>query len=403
MTDLFLTDKLRKLLPQVREYVEQVLIPLEPEFLSGHWNPLAAKLEAQRENLKKLGLFGLHLPENEGGQGLTLAEFGQISEVLARTPFGHYAFNCHAPDIGNYELLHQFGTAEQKEKFMRPLIQGKIRSCFSMTEPEFAGSNPVWMATTAVRENGTYVVNGHKWFTTAADGAAFAIVMAVTNPQAASHNRASMIIVPTDNPGFKLVRNIPIMGEAGEGFMSHAEVTYENCIVPVENLIGQEGDGFALAQHRLGPGRIHHCMRWIGISERAFDLMCTYALSRELNPGEVLADKQVIQHWIAESRAEINAARLLVLDTARQIDEKGAPAVRNEISMIKFFVANMMLRVIDRAIQVHGGLGITEDTILSFYYRHERPSRIYDGADEVHKTSLAHRILKGYKQKPAHA
>jgi alkylation response protein AidB-like acyl-CoA dehydrogenase len=280
---------------------------------------------------------------------------------------------------------------------MKPLSEGKIRSCFSMTEPEFAGSNPVWMGTTAVKEGDTYVINGHKWFTSSADGASFAIVMAVTNPEAPAHQRASMIIVPTDTPGFELVRNISVMGDAGEGHASHAEVRYTNCRVPATNLLGPEGAGFVLAQKRLGPGRIHHCMRWIGIAERALELMCRRAVSRELNPGETLADKQIVQHWIAEARAEINAARLMVLDTARQIDAKGSSAVRDEISAIKFFVANMMLKVVDNAIQVHGALGVTEDTPLSFWYRHERPARIYDGADEVHKSSLAKRILKQYR------
>jgi len=398
MTDLFLTEKLKILLPKIKDFVQNEIMPLENNFSEANWNTTAVKLEALRDKIKAEGLWGLHLPKELAGKELSLVEFGQISEVLAYTPLGHYAFNCQAPDIGNYELLHQFGTEEQKEKYMKPLAEGKIRSCFSMTEPEFAGSNPVWMGTTAVRENTSYVINGHKWFTSSADGATFAVVMAITNPDAPKYQRASMIIVPLENPGFEFVRNVPIMGEAGEGYMSHAEVRYNDCIVPVENLIGKEGQGFALAQHRLGPGRIHHCMRWIGISERAFDMMCKRALSRELNPNETLADKQVIQHWIAEARAEINAARLMVLDTARQIDEKGASAVRNEISTIKFFVANIMLKVVDRAIQVHGALGITEDTILSFFYRHERGARIYDGADEVHKSALAKRILKGYKK-----
>ncbi|WP_026998670.1 acyl-CoA dehydrogenase family protein [Eisenibacter elegans] len=397
MTDLFLTDRLRDILPKIKTFVEEELIPLEPEFLNGSFHTLAKKLEAKREDIKKLGLWGLHLPEDMGGMGLTLCEFGQVSEVLARTPFGHYTFNAQAPDIGNFELMHEFGTPAQKEQFMKPLSEGKIRSCFSMTEPEFAGSNPVWMGTTAVKEGDTYVINGHKWFTSSADGASFAIVMAVTNPEAPAHQRASMIIVPTDTPGFELVRNISVMGDAGEGHASHAEVRYTNCRVPATNLLGPEGAGFVLAQKRLGPGRIHHCMRWIGIAERALELMCRRAVSRELNPGETLADKQIVQHWIAEARAEINAARLMVLDTARQIDAKGSSAVRDEISAIKFFVANMMLKVVDNAIQVHGALGVTEDTPLSFWYRHERPARIYDGADEVHKSSLAKRILKQYR------
>jgi alkylation response protein AidB-like acyl-CoA dehydrogenase len=292
--------------------------------------------------------------------------------------------------------MHKYAPKHLKDTYLKPLMDGVIRSCFSMTEPEFAGSNPTRMGTTAVKDGDDYVINGHKWFTSSADGAAFAIVMAVTNPDAAPHKRANQILVPTNTPGFKLVRNIPIMGHAGDSWASHAEVTYENVRVPQANLIGAEGMGFLLAQERLGPGRIHHCMRFIGIAERSFELMCQYAVSREIEEGVVLGEKQFIQGFIAESRAEIDAARLLVLRTAKNIDEQGAAAVRDEISMIKFFTANMMLRVIDRAIQTHGALGMTNDILLSHWYSHERAARIYDGADEVHKAALARGILKGY-------
>jgi alkylation response protein AidB-like acyl-CoA dehydrogenase len=265
-----------------------------------------------------------------------------------------------------------------------------------MTEPEFPGSNPTRLGTTAVREGDEYVINGHKWFTSSADGAAFAIVMAVTNPDAAPHERASMIIVPTDTPGFNLVRNIPIFGETGEGWASHAEILYTNCRVPVTNLIGTEGMGFRLAQERLGPGRIHHCMRWIGIAEKALDLLCKRAVSREIEEGVMLGQKQFIQGFIAESRVEIDAARLLVLNTADSIDKRGAKATRDQISGIKFYVANMFLKVLDRAIQVHGGMGLTDETMLANLYQHERGARIWDGADEVHKQSIAIHILKKY-------
>ncbi|MBM3426782.1 MAG: acyl-CoA dehydrogenase, partial [Bacteroidetes bacterium] len=300
----------------------------------------------------------------------------------------------------NMELLHQFGSKEQKEKWLGPLQRGEIRSCFAMTEPQFPGSNPVHLATTATRDGEEYIIQGHKWFTTAADGAQFTIVMAVTNPDAASpYQKASMILLPLDTPGYSLIRNIPIMGEAGEDYLSHAEVKFEQCRVPVANRIGLEGQGFALAQERLGPGRIHHCMRWIGICERAFDMLCRRALSRELEVGNPLADKQTIQNWIAESRAEIKASRLMVLDTAQRMQDLGAKAVKEDISTIKFFVADVLMKVIDRAIQVHGALGITDDTLLSFWYRHERGARIYDGPDEVHKSALARSILKNYSSK----
>jgi alkylation response protein AidB-like acyl-CoA dehydrogenase len=327
-----------------------------------------------------------------------MMEFAQVSEQMAATPFGHYVFNCQAPDIGNIELMHLHASAGLLKKYLNPLMEGRIRSCFSMTEPEFAGSNPVDMGTTAIREGNEYVINGHKWFTTAADGAEFAIVMAVTEPGASAYEKASMLLVPTDTPGFHLVRNISIMGESGGGYLSHAEIEYVNCRVPASNLIGKPGNGFALAQERLGPGRIHHCMRWIGICERAFSLMCSRALERDMGDGQKLADKQIIRHWIAESRAEINAARYMVLHAAHKMDQEGAKAAKNEISTIKFFVADILMKVLDRSIQAHGALGITDDTVLSFWYRHERGARIYDGPDEVHKSSLAKSILKEMKK-----
>ncbi|TAE60095.1 MAG: acyl-CoA dehydrogenase, partial [Bacteroidetes bacterium] len=276
-------------------------------------------------------------------------------------------------------------------------LEGEIRSCFSMTEPDFAGSNPVNMGTLAVRDGDEYVINGRKWFTTAADGAAFAIVMCVTQPEAANpYARASMIMVPTDTPGFHLVRNISIMGHPGEGYHSHAEIAYENVRVPLSNRLGPEGGGFLLAQQRLGPGRIHHCMRWIGICERAFDLMCRRAASRDMGDGRKLGDKQMVQQWIAESRAEIDASRLMVLNAAYVMQHEGPHAAAQEVSTIKFFVANVLHKVLDRAIQTFGAMGITDDTILSYWYREERGARIYDGPDETHKASLARKILKGY-------
>jgi alkylation response protein AidB-like acyl-CoA dehydrogenase len=268
-----------------------------------------------------------------------------------------------------------------------------------MTEIDLPGSNPVMLDTRAVKDGDDYVLNGHKWYTSAADGAEFAIVMAVTNPDAAPYLRASMIIVPTDTPGFNLVRNIPVMGHAGEDYFSHAEILYQSCRVPQRNLLGPEGQGFVIAQERLGPGRIHHCMRWIGICNRTFDLMCSRALNRTISPDKTLAMKQIIQAWIAECAADIRSARLMVLHTAWAIENLGIKEARQDISLIKFVVANVMQKVIDRALQVHGGLGMTDDTIIAFFYRHERAARIYDGADEVHKVSVARRILRGYEGK----
>ena len=397
METIFTTERVRPILARVREFVINELMPLEAEFSHHNLEKTIPLLDQKRKLVKVAGLWGLHLSKADGGIGLTLCEFGQVSEELARTPFfGHYVFGCQAPDIGNTELLHKFASAEIKERYLKPLMAGEIRSCFSMTEPEYAGSNPTRMATTAVKEDGEYVINGRKWFTSSADGAAFAVAMVVTDPDEAPHKRASMIIVPTNTPGFKIERNIPVFGEAGMGWFSHAEVTYTDCRVPVGNVIAGEGMGFRLAQERLGPGRIHHCMRWIGNAERALDLMCQRAATREIEDGVMLGEKQFIQDFIAESRAEIDACRLYVLNTAYMIDTQGVANVRDAVSGIKFYVANAFLRVLDRAIQVHGALGVTDDTILSAMYRHERGARIWDGADEVHKQNLAASILKKY-------
>jgi alkylation response protein AidB-like acyl-CoA dehydrogenase len=397
MLDVFYSDKVKALIPLYTRFLQEEIYPVELSIIANPFKHSLPLLKSLRAKAKERKLWAPHLPAHDGGLGLTLSEFAHISEVLGTSPLGHYVFNCNAPDIGNMELMHQFASAELKQKYLKPLMNGDIRSCFAMTEPEFAGSNPVDMATTAVREGDHYIINGHKWFTTAADGASFTIVMAITDLKNENpYLRASMMVVPLDNPGYKLIRNIPIMGDAGEDYLSHGEVTFTDCKVPVTNLIGEEGKGFALAQARLGPGRIHHCMRWIGICERAFDMMCKRAVARQLKEGKVLAHQQMIQFWIAESRAEINAARLLVLNAAHKIDQEGSKAAKDEIAAIKFFVANVLMQVIDRAIQVHGGLGVTDDTLLSFWYRHERAARIYDGPDEVHKTSLAKSILKKY-------
>jgi acyl-CoA dehydrogenase len=384
-------------LDTMREFLRTEVHPLEAELMAQHFDVLLPRLEEKRQQVKEMGLWAPALPEEYGGMGLPFLEFAPVSEVLGSSPLGLYCFNCQAPDIGNMELLLHAGSAEQKEAYLQPLASGEIRSCFSMAEPEHAGSNPVHMSTTAVRDGDDYVIDGHKWFSSACDGAAFAIVMALTNPNAENpYGRASQIIVPTDTPGFERVRNISLMGDEGSGYFSHSEVRFEGVRVPVTNRIGEEGSGFELAQRRLGPGRIHHCMRWIGICERAFEMMCRRAGTRELAPGQVLAEKQTIQNWIAESRVEIDAARMLTLNAARRIDDEGQKAARIEISSIKFFVAGVMDRVVDRAVQVHGALGVSDDTILSWWYRHERPSRIYDGADEVHKSVVAREALKAY-------
>jgi len=388
-------EELIGLLDRIKEFLRTQVYPLESDFLRLPFRELTPQLNATREKVKARGLWAPHLPKAYGGQGFSLPEFARISEALGRTPLGHYLFNCQAPDIGNMEILMEYGTPEQKEAWLSPLVRGEVRSCFSMTEPDHAGSNPAWMDTQARKDGGDYVIDGRKWFTSAADGAAFAIVMAVTNPEAESpYARASQIIVPTNTPGFDRRRNISVMGEAGEDYASHSEIIYQNCRVPQKNLLGQEGKGFEIAQQRLGPGRIHHCMRWIGICERAFEMMCGHAATRLLAPGKPLGSRQIVQEWIAESRAEINASRLLVLQAAEKIEREGSRAAREEISIIKFYVANVLQKVLDRALQTHGALGMTDDLVLSHWYRHERAARIYDGPDEVHKSVVARIHLK---------
>ncbi len=390
--------ELREQLDRIRRFVDDELLPLEPKLLSEGFVACVPDLEEKRRKVKEAGLWAPFLQAEHGGMGMPLMDFAYVSEVLGRTPIGHYAFHSQAPDVGNMELLIHAGTDAQKERFLGPLVRGEARSCFAMTEPEQAGSNPVWMGTVARQDGDDYVIDGHQWFTTSADGASFAIVMAVTDPEGEPHARASQILVPCDAPGFEIVRNISVMGHPGGGWASHSEVRLTGVRVPQDNRLGPEGSGFMLAQTRLGPGRIHHCMRWIGICERSFELMCRRAASREIAPGKTLGTRQIVQAWIAESRAEIDAARLMVLHTAEMIDRHGTFAAKNEISLIKFHVAGVMQRVVDRALQVHGALGMTDDTLLAFWYREERAARIYDGPDEVHKISVAKRILRGYER-----
>lgn len=398
MPMLFDTDRTRLLRKQIQAYLDEHVLPFELEWLKRPFKELEPELRKHKSAMQELGIWNLYHGAEHDGPGLSLTEIARVGEVLGQTVFGLYLVNAQAPDAGNLELLLKYASPEMKERFVAPMLEGEMRSCFGMTEPDLAGSNPVRMNTTAVREGDEYVINGRKWFTTGADGASVCIVMAITNPGAErEHERASMILVPTNVPGFELVRNIPIMGHAGSGWLSHAEISLTNVRVPVSNILGEEGAGFRLAQERLGPGRIHHCMRWIGIAERCLDMMLQRAATRELSEGVVLGDKQMVQQWIADSRAEIDGSRLMVLHAAHAIDTLGAKAARDAISTIKFTVAGMLNRVVDRAVQTHGGLGVTDDTILSFFYREERAARIYDGTDETHKASLARRLLRKYK------
>ncbi len=384
-------------LTTIQEFVDQHLIPIEQEIIFSDFFEVEPRLKDLRKKVKAQGLWAPHIPASIGGCGKSLVQLGLISEVLGQTPLGHYVFGCQAPDAGNIELLHKFGSEQQKQQWMIPLAAGEIRSCFGMTEPETAGSNPTLLEATAKLDNGEWVLNGRKWFTSSADGAQFCIAMVVTDPKQVKYRKASMIIVPTDNPGYKFIRNISIMGEAGSGYYSHAEIEFDNCRVPEENLIGSVGSGFTLAQERLGPGRIHHCMRWLGVCRRAINEMTSYVKSRKISSQNTLADMQAIQHWIAESAAEIEAARTLVLQTAWRIENVGFESAKTDVSMIKYHTANVMQRVVDRAIQSMGGLGMTDDKILAYFYRHERAARIYDGPDEVHKMVVARNLLKQAK------
>ncbi len=391
-------SKTQTILEMIREFMEKEVYTLEPHFLGKSFSEMKPKLEEARDKVRQMELWAPQLPEELGGVGIGFMGYALCCEEIGRSPIGPYIFGSQAPDAGNIEILAKYATEEQAEKYMWPLIRGEIRSCFSMTEPEYAGSNPTRMGTTAVKDGDDYVINGHKWWTSSADGAAFAVVMAVTNPENGSpYQQASMIIVPTDTPGFNLIRNVPVMGHEGDDYASHAEIMYQDCRVPQKNLLGPEGQGFIIAQERLGPGRIHHCMRYVGIAQRCFEMLCDYAAKREVGGGKTLATKQIIQAWIAELRAKIHASRLMVLHAAWKIDTYGTYEAREEISLIKFYVANTMMEVIDKAIQVHGGLGVSDDTVLSFFYRSERGARIYDGADEVHKVVVARRILRKYQ------
>ena len=352
---------------------------------------LVAELQARA---KSEGLWAPHVPPEAGGTGTGFLAYAHLNEEIGRSIPAQLVFGCQAPDAGNAEILHLFGTDEQKERWLRPLVAGEIRSFFSMTEPEVSGSDPTTLKTTARREGGEWVIDGHKWFSSSAQGAAFGIVMAVTDPDAAPHSRMSQIIVPADSPGFEIVRPTPVLGHVGHGWSTHCEVRYTGVRVPVDNVLGEPGDGFRIAQKRLGPGRIHHVMRWLGQMQRAFELMCTYALQREAF-GSRLADKQTIQNWIADSAAEIHACRLMTLDAARKIDE--GDEARVEVSVIKFYAARVLGEVIDRAIQVHGARGLTDETPLATMYATARAARIYDGPDEVHRMVAARRVLKAFE------
>jgi acyl-CoA dehydrogenase len=396
------TPQVESLLERIREFNEEHVYPVEMELLKALDEEVTVEtgraypegLVELRERAKADGLWNLFMPDERYGAGLTNWEYGMLCEEMGRSLISPMVYNCSAPDTGNMEILAEHGTPEQVERWLRPLLEGEIRSCFSMTEPDTSGSDPTGLATTAELDGDEWVINGHKWFTSGAVGASIAIAMVVTDPDAAPHKRASMILVPTDTPGFNLIRPVPVMGH--DGGPGHCEIRYEDCRVPASSTLGERGAGFKIAQDRLGPGRIHHCMRAVGGAQRAFEIMCRRANERESFGGK-LGEKQFVQDFIARSRMEIHGARLMVLHAAWKMDTEGKRAARQEISMIKVVAANMFMDVLDRAIQVLGALGVSDDTPVALMWRQGRMLRIADGPDEVHKMVIAHRELNRFK------
>jgi acyl-CoA dehydrogenase len=395
------SERIEKLRGRVQEFVEEHVYPAEAEALHaldqevGPGVAYPKVLIELRERAKAEGLWNLFLPNEEHGAGLTNWEYGMLCEIMGRSLVAPMVFNCSAPDTGNMEILAEHGTDEQKKRWLTPLLEDHTRSCFSMTEPDTSGSDPTNIHSRAELVDGEWVINGHKWFTSGAMGASVAIAMVVTDPDAAIHKRASMILVPTDAPGFNLIRPVPVMGHAGGP--GHCEIRYEDCRVPADSLLGERGAGFTIAQDRLGPGRIHHCMRAIGAAERALEMMCRRANTR-IAFGGPLSEKQFVQDFVAKSRMEVDSARLMVLHAAWKMDTEGKRAARQEISMIKVIAANVCMDVIDRAIQVHGALGVSDDTPLALMWRSLRMLRLADGPDEVHKMVIALRELNRWKE-----
>jgi acyl-CoA dehydrogenase len=394
--DFSTEPEFEKKLEWMRGFVREEVFPLE--VLDADEATFMRLVRSLQDQVKKQGMWAAHLPPDLGGQGWGQVKLGLMHEIDGMSPWAPLVFGNQAPDSGNSEVLAMFGTPEQKERWLYPLLDGRIRSAFSMTEPMHAGADPVNMSTTAVLDGDEWVLSGHKWFTSNGMIADVLLVMAVTDPDAGPYERASMFLVPADTPGVNRIRNIPTMAGSHERFgQGHSEVKYENVRIPRENLVGRRGRAFEIAQARLGPGRIHHCMRWLGQARRAFDMLCERSLQREAFGGP-LASKQTVQNWIADSAAEMQAARLMTLHAAWVIDQQGAAAARREIALIKFYGAKVLHDVIDRAIQVHGSWGYSSDLPLEEMYRHARAARIYDGPDEVHRQSVARSVLREYRK-----
>jgi len=372
--------------PNQAMYIEQIAASGNPHHHAEIVDELKAKARAE-------GLWNLFLPDKEHGMGLTNLEYAPLAEIMGRVPWSSEIFNCAAPDTGNMEILAQFGTPEQKQRWLQPLLEGEIRSAFSMTEPDVASSDATNIQLTITREGDQYVLNGRKWWSSGAarERCKILIVMGKTDPSADRHHQQSMVLVPKSTAGVTVVRNLTVMGYVDNE--SHCEVTFDNVRVPVSNLLGEEGGGFAIAQARLGPGRIHHCMRSIGAAQYALELMCQRAASR-IAFGKPLSEQGMVQDWIAMSKVEIEQARLLTLQAAWTIDTKGKKAAQDEIAMIKIVAPALHTNVVDRAIQLFGGAGVSGDYPLAEMWAHGRTMHIVDGPDEVHKRSLAKSVIR---------
>jgi acyl-CoA dehydrogenase len=383
-------------------FVREEIWPLETVLDELGWDGLTRAIAPLQTAVKEQGLWAAHLEPELGGQGFGQVKLGLMHEILGTTPIAPLAFGNAAPDSGNSEIIALAGTTEQKERYLHPLLAGDLKSAFSMTEPNTAGSDPTLLSTTAVRDGDDWVINGHKWFSSNGSIADFLIVMAVTNPEARPHQRASMFIVDADTPGLNILRDVATMEHPYDSFGrygNHAEILYEDVRVSGQALLGAEGAGFLIAQQRLYPGRIHHCMRWLGVARRAFDMLCQRSLYRHAH-GSTLSGHQSVQNWIADSAAEMQAARLMTLHAAWRMDHEGVLAARQDIAMIKYFGAKVLHDVIDRSIQAHGALGYSTDLPLEAMYRYARAARIYDGPDEVHRSSVARQVLRGYEAPP---
>jgi acyl-CoA dehydrogenase len=386
----------------MRAFVREEIWPLETLIDELGEGGLRRAIAPAQEQVRAQGLWAAHLEPELGGQGFGQVKLGLMHEILGTSPIAPLAFGNAAPDSGNSEILALAGTPAQKQRYLHPLLAGELRSAFSMTEPHTAGSDPTLLESTAVEQGGEWVINGHKWFSSNGSIADFLIVMAVTDPDARAHERASMFIVDAGTPGVEIVRDVSTMEHPQEAFGrygGHSEIIYRNVRVPADALLGARGAGFSIAQQRLYPGRIHHCMRWLGVARRAFDMLCERSLYRVAHGGP-LCRHQTVQNWIADSAAEMQAARLMTLHAAWRMDTDGVLAARQEIAMIKYFGARVLHDVIDRSLQAHGALGYSTDLPLEAMYRFARAARIYDGPDEVHRSSVARQVLRRYQPPP---